>query len=601
MVKGCLEQDSIGVAVSRADRITMSPPSHDIRYEADERPPFGITVGLGLQYTVVALATVVLTPAILISIAGESEAYLNWAVFAALAVSGVATTVQAVRLGRLGAGYILVMGSTAAFLPMSVTALAQGGPALLATLIVMSSIVQFVLGAKMAVLRRVFTPTVAGTVLMLIPVSVAPLVFRKLTDVPAEAPEAAAPVTALVTLAAIVLVALRLSGAWRVWAPAIGLAAGGVTGLAFGIYDLERVAQAPWIGLPDFTAYPGLDLGFGTSFWALLPGFLIVTLVGAMDTLGDSIAIQRASWRRPRAIDFRSIQGAINADGLGNLLSGIAGTVPNTTYGSSIAIAELTGVGARSVGVCVGILFIVLAFLPKLVAVVVAMPGPVAGAYLAVIVALLFVFGVKILTNDGLDYRKSLIVGFAFWVGLAFQFDMVYPELLTGPWGELLGQGMTAGGITVVVLAGFMDLTSTRPRRLRTALAADALPQIDAFLCDFSERVHCDQRMTARLRAAAEETLHTLIGAVSQSPERELLVIARADGGSADLEFIAGGTEVNLEDQLAVLSEGVAEIPNEAEVPLRLLRHYATSVRHQQYHGTDIVTIRVEPQGPGET
>ena len=579
----------------------MPPTSHDVRYEADERPPLPLTVGLGLQYTVVALATVVLNPAILISIAGESEAYLNWAVFGALAVSGVATIVQAVRIGRLGAGYILVMGSTAAFLPMSVAALVQGGPALLATLIVMSSIVQFILAAKMAVLRRVFTPTVAGTVLMLIPVSLAPIISKKLSEVPAGTPEVAAPVTALVTLAAIVLVALRLSGAWRVWAPAIGLAAGGLTGLAFGTYDLDRVAEAPWIGLPDFAAYPGLDLGFGTTFWALLPGFLIVTLVGAMDTLGDAIAIQRASWRKPRAIDFRSIQGAINADGLGNLLSGIGGTVPNTTYGSSIAIAELTGVGARSVGICVGVLFVALAFLPKLVAVVVAMPGPVAGIYLAVIVALLFVFGVKILTNDGLDYRKSLIVGFAFWVGLAFQFDMVYPELLTGPWGELLGQGMTAGGITVIVLSGFLDLTATRPRRLRTALSADALSEIDAFLCDFAERTNCDEPMTARMRAVAEETVHTLLGEDPGIAVRELLLVARVDGPSADLEFIAGGTDVNLEDQLALLSEGVAEIPNEAEVPLRLLRHYATSVRHQQYHGTEIVTIRVEPQGPLES
>ncbi|MDE0452688.1 MAG: hypothetical protein OXI90_13105 [Gammaproteobacteria bacterium] len=578
----------------------MPPTSHDIRYQADERPPVPLTIGLGLQYAVLALATVVLTPAILISIAGESEAYLNWAVFGALAVSGIATTVQAVRIGRLGAGYILVMGSTAAFLPMSVTALVQGGPALLATLIVMSSLVQFILGAKMAVLRRVFTPTVAGTVLMLIPVSIAPIIFSKTTDVPAGAPEAAAPVTAIVTLGAIVLVALRLSGAWRVWAPAIGLAAGGLTGLAFGIYDLERVASAPWIGLPDFSGYPGLDLSFGTTFWALLPGFLIVTLVGAMDTLGDAIAIQRASWRTPRAIDFRSIQGAINADGLGNLLSGLGGTVPNTTYGASIAVAELTGVAARSVGICVGILFVAMAFLPKLVAVVVAMPGPVAGAYLAVIVALLFVFGVKILTNDGLDYRKSLIVGFAFWVGLAFQFDMVYPELLTGPWGELLGQGMTAGGITVIALSGFLDLTATRPRRLRTALSTDALSEIDAFLRDFSERVHCDERVTARLRAVAEETVHTLLGEGLQPVTRELLLVARADGPSADLEFIAGGSDMNLEDQLAMLSEGATEIPNEAEVPLRLLRHYATSVRHQQYHDTEIVTIRVEPQGRDE-
>ena len=576
----------------------MPSTSHDVRYEADERPPLPLTVGLGLQYTVVALAAVVLTPVILISIAGGGEAYLTWAVFGALMVSGVATIVQAIRIRRLGAGYILVMGSTTAFLPMSVAAITEGGPAMLATLIVMSSLVQFFLGARMAALRRVFTPTVAGTVLMLIPVSLAPIVFNKLTDVPAGTPDVAAPVTALVTLAAIVLVALRLSGAWRVWAPAIGLAAGGVAGLGFGIYDLDRVAAAPWIGLPDFTAYPGLDLSFGTTFWALLPGFLIVTLVGAMDTLGDAIAIQRASWRKPRAIDFRSIQGAINADGLGNLLSGLGGTVPNTTYGSSVAITELTGVGARSVGVCVGILFIALAFLPKIVAVIVAMPGPVAGAYVAVIVALLFVFGVKVLTNEGLDYRKSLIVGFAFWVGLAFQFDLVYPELLTGAWGELLGHGMTAGGITVIVLSGFLDLTAARPRRLRTALSTDALAEIDAFLCNFAERVQCDEPTTVRLRAVAEETVHTLLGEDPQPEARKLLLVARADGPSADLEFIAGGTDVNLEDQLAMLSEGVTQIPNEAEAPLRLLRHYASSVRHQQYHGTEIVTIRVEPQLP---
>ena len=574
----------------------MNDSSHEVRYEADDRPPLGLTIGLGAQYTVLALAGVVLTPAILISTAGGSEAYLTWAIFGALAVSGVTTIVQALRIGRIGAGYILVMGSTAAFLPMSVTAIVESGPALLATLIVMASMVQFLLGAKMAMLRRVFTPTVAGTVLMLIPVSLAPIIFDKLTEAPAGAPESAALVTGIVTLAVVVLVALRLSGAWRVWAPAIGLAAGGLTGLYFGIYDLERVANAPWIGLPDLSGYPGLDLSFDGVFWALLPGFIIVTLVGAMDTLGDAIAIQRASWRKPRAIDFRSIQGAINADGLGNLLSGIGGTVPNTTYGASIAIAELTGVASRAVGVWVGILFIALAFLPKLVAVVVALPGPVAGAYLAIIVALIFVFGVKILTNDGLDYRKSLIVGFAFWVGLAFQFDMIYPELLEGFWGNLMGHGMTAGGITVIVLSGFLDLTGRRPRRLRSTLSIDALPIIDAFLCDFAKRMRCDEPMTNRLRAVAEEAVHTLLGDGKSSRERDLLLVARADGRSADLEFIAGGADANLEEQLAMLSEGVTGLPNEAEMPLRLLRHYATSVRHQQYHDTDIVTFRVEPR-----
>ena len=267
------------------------PANHELLYEADDRPSLPLTLGLGMQNTALNLASIVLTPTILITTAGAGDAYLNWAVFAALIVSGITTFVQTVRFGRVGAGYILVMGSTAAFLAVSVSAIERGGPALLAALIIVSSFVQFILGSRMAALRRIFTPTVAGTVLMLIPVSLAPIVFGKLVDVPATAAPAAAPVTALATFAASILVALRLSGIWRLWAPAIGLAAGAISGLAFGIYDLERVAAAPWIGLPDFSGYPGLDLTFGNTFWALLPGFLIVTLVCAMDTLGDAIAI----------------------------------------------------------------------------------------------------------------------------------------------------------------------------------------------------------------------------------------------------------------------------------------------------------------------
>ena len=568
----------------------LRPVSNEtIRFEADERPPTLLALGIGAQFTALAIATVVLPPVILVSLGGASEAYLAWAVFAAVIVSGVATIVQSVRVGRIGAGYILVMGSTSAFLPVSVSALEASGPALLATLIVFSSLVQFGLGWKMAELRRIFTPTVAGTVLLLIPVSVAPIILRKMTDVPDFADPAAAPVTAGVSLLTIVFLALRFEGAPRLWALAIGLVVGCLIGHYFGIYDVQRIVDAPWIGFPDPAGWPGLDLSFGTAFWALLPGFVLVTLVGAMDTLGDSIAIQRASWRETRAIDFRAVQGAINADGLGNLLSGLGGTVPNTTYGASIAITELTGVAARRIGVMTGAMFIVLALLPKLVAAVVAIPGPVAAAYLAVLVALLAMFGVKILVSEGLDYRKSLIVGMSFWIGLACQFDMIFPEHMTGFIGELLGNGMTAGGITVILLSTLLGLTSPRPRRLRVPLSADSLSAVDAFFVRFAAGMKSGEEMAHRLRAVGEETVHSLM---DNGAERRLLVVARADGRAAELEFVASAGESNLEDQLALVD--VADMPHETAASLRLLEHYASSVRHRQYHNTDVVTVRVE-------
>ena len=45
---------------------------------------------------------------------------------------------------------------------------------------------------------------------------------------------------------------------------------------------------------------------------------------------------------------------------------------------------------------------------------------------------------------------------------------------------------------------------------------------------------------------------------------------------------------------MALLSERAADTPVEQELSLRLLRHYASSVRHQQFHDTDVVTVRVE-------
>ena len=343
---------------------------------------------------------------------------------------------------RRAPGHVLIMGTSGAFIAVCVTALTEGGPALLATLIVASSLFQFGLAARLSLLRRIITPVVSGTVIALIAVTIMPVVFRMLTDVPDGTPASAAPACATATVGVIAALALRASGAWRLWAPMIGIGVGCVVGSLFGLYDVDRVTDAAWVGLPT-NAWPGFDVQFDARFWVLLPAFVFVTLVGAIETIGDAVAIQRVSWRTPRAVDFRTVQGAVNADGLGNLLSGLAGTVPNTTYSSSIPLAELTGVGARRVGVYLGIVFLVLAFLPKVTAVLLAVPGPVVAAYVMVMLALLFIQGMKLVVQDGIDYRKALIAGLAFWIGLGFQNDMIFADQLGETWGGLLGNGMT--------------------------------------------------------------------------------------------------------------------------------------------------------------
>ena len=568
----------------------------DVRYEPDERPPAALAVGLGFQFAMLAVAGIVLTPAIVVRAAGGGDAFLSWATFAALAISGVTTVLQAVRVGRVGAGHVLLMGTSAAFIAVCVTAITEGGPGLLATLVTVSALFQFSLSARLSLLRRLLTPTVCGTVIMLIPVTLMPIMFGLLTDVPAGSAPAAAPISATATLVVTVLVTLRAAGVWRLWAPVIGIGTGCAVASAFGLYDVQRIAAAGWVGLPA-GGWPGFNLDFSIAFWSLLPAFIFVTLIGAIETIGDSVAIQRVSRRKARAIDFRVVQGAVAADGVGNLLSGLAGTVPNTTYSSSVSVTEITGVAARSVGVCIGVVFVVLAFLPKFIALILAIPGPVAGAYTVVLMATLFVLGMKVVVEDGVDYRKGVVAGVGFWIGLGFQNELIFADAL-GVFGALLGNGMTSGGLAAILMTLFLELSRPRRQRVRTPLSVDAYPAIDAFLGKFAASRGWGKAMSERLRAVGEETLLALIRKDEQDaeqPERHVHLVARSDGRAAELEFVAAAAESNIEDQMALLGERTAGEPVDLEVSLRLLRHYASSVRHQQYHDTDVVTVRVEP------
>ena len=574
----------------------MATANESVRYEPEESPPPLVALGAGFQAALVILAPVALTVVIVVRIAEESDSYLAWGVFAALLVSGATTVLQAARLGRIGAGHVLMMGTSGAFIAVCVAALVTAGPATMASLIVVSSLFQFAMAARLSLLRRIFTPVVSGTVIMLIAATVFPIIFGMLTDVPEGSSSTAAPIVTVATIVTVLVLVLRAPPRWRLWSPIIGIVVGCAVAAPFGLYDAQAILDAPWVGVP-LGAWPGFDLSPGPEFWGLLPAFIIVTLVGAIETIGDGVAIQRVSRRKPQATDFRVVQGALNADGMGNLLSGLAGTLPNTTYSSSIALAEVTGIGARRVGIVIGVIIAAVAFLPKVAAVLIAIPSPVAAAYITVLLGLLFVQGMKIVIQDGVDHRKAAVAGVAFWVGTGFQNQWIFADRLgDGFLSVLLGNGMTSGALVAIVMMLFMELTSARRRRLQVALDTESLPQLDEFLRGIAARAGWNDASTERLVLVGEETVSSLLAEDGNRPEgsgaRRLVVTARGDHAGAELEFVTGSEGENLEDRLAYMGE-MPDIEDEREISFRLLRHYASSVRHQKYHGEDIVTVSV--------
>ena len=566
-----------------------------VRYEPEERPPPLIALGAGAQAAMLIVAPVVLTVVVVVRIAEASESYLVWGVFAAMVVCGLTTVLQAARWGRFGSGHVLIMGTSGAFIAVCVAALKLAGPSTLATLVVISSLFQFLLAARLSLLRRILTPVVTGTVIMHIAATVAPVIYDSLDNVPDGTAAAAAPLIALVTLAVVMAMVLRAPPSLRLWSPVAGIAAGCAVGAPFGLYDVGAVADAAWFGVP-VRDWPGLDLTPGANFWALLPAFVVVTLVGAIETIGDGVAIQRISRRRPRATDFRVVQGALNADGMGNLLSGIGGTLPNTTYSSSVSLAEITGIGARRVGVIIGVIIFVMAFFPKFAALLIAIPEPVAATYILVLISLLFVQGMKIVIQDGVDHRKAAVAGLAFWIGVGFQNGWIFSDQLgDGFLGILLGNGMTSGAIVAVIMMVFLEFTGPRRVRLRIDMDEETLPRLADFLRRFAKNSGWTDASAERLVLVGEETLHSMASdddASEMASGRRLVVTARSVGGAAELEFVSATDEESLEDKLAYMGEN-PDISDGRDISFHLLRHLSSSVTHQKYHGVDIVSVNV--------
>ena len=247
-------------------------------------------------------------------------------------------------------------------------------------------------------------------------------------------------------------------------------------------------------------------------------------------------------------------------------------------------------------GVAIGAIFVLLAFFPKVAAVLIAIPGPVAAAYITVLIGVLFVQGMKIVIQDGVDHRKAAVVGLSFWIGVGFQNQVIFADQLGGGIvGVFLGNGMASGAIVAIVMMSFMELTSPRRRRLEVALEMAALPKIQEFLRTFASKHGWSAASMDRLASAGEETLAILLQENNDATDgemRRLTVAVRMEGHSVEMEFVTALEGQNMEDRLAYLSE-LPPVPDEREVSFRLLWHYASSVRHQKYHGVDIITVSV--------
>ena len=565
----------------------------EIQYEPDEKCPQLLSISSALQIFIPNTISLVMLAALVVRASGESEAYLSWVTFTVLTVTGASMVLQTLRLRHVGSGRLVVANFNVPFLAVSALALHVGGPGLLASLIVVSTLVQSVLTLRLASLRRIFTQTVSGIVIMLVAVSAMPFVIRRAVIPPDNEVTILFLAPGLVALAVGALIALQSTPFWRMWILPVTVAVGLAVAMPLGFYDFNSIVDASWVSLPHFS-WPGLN--FGADFWALLPVFVLVNLTAFMKVVGDLSVIYRASYRIHSAIDFRSVQGGLNVYGVGTLLSGLLGTLPVAApWSATVVYIGFTRIAAMSVGVYLGLLTIMVAFFSKLLAILVAIPSPVVSAVYIIIFGMLFVEGAKTVFSEQVDQKKATIIGVSMVLGLT---AAAFSGLFEGTASHLVGNTIVVGGVAAISMTLFSELPGLRAKKLRIDLSRSSLPAVDDFLCQFADRHNWTGEEKSRLRLVGEEVMLSLFdeendGRVEQ--KRRLVATIRPDSESAELEIVVASDDAiqgNIENRMAYLSQDQA-LEDEEELSLRILRHYASSVHHRKYYGIDIISCRV--------
>ena len=570
------------------------------RYEAHENPPVLASLGYGFQFSLLASASLLVTPVIVAQASGRGDSYLTWMVFASLIAVGLSTLVQVRRLGPVGAGAVLPMFTAAFSIPFCITAVVDGGPATLTTLVLVSGVLQIVISKWLFILRRLVTPTVGGTVMMILSITLASVVFGLL-----DAASEVEPVSAPLTAPGYVDCSGHPHFSWDRGAAPVGA------------YDWHCHRLRRRCRLRRLRGRKGITGPLGGTSQRVAPVWRWTSAYPSGPSFRPSCSSASSSPSKPtarplpsrgspgakaRAIDFRQVQGTLAGTGVSNLIAGVAGAVPTIIHPGAVAFTQVTGIASRRVGYCIGCMFIVVAFLPKVSGLLSTIPGPVMTGYLIMVTGTLFVDGARTVIQSEQNRQKVLVAGVSFWIGAAFQFGLVNLPNVGPILGTLLKSGVTTGGFAAIAMILFLEFTSHRPMRFQSQLHIEALEDLNAFIARFADRRGWDTAMKDRLSAVAEETLLTLApldlegeGEDEQRDGRRLVVLASSDGPVADLEFIGGGNDENLEDRIRQLQQHDTETPAENELSLLLLRSYASSVRHQQYQDTDVITVRVTP------
>ena len=566
-----------------------------LRYDVHERPPLLMAAGLGLQNALFVISGAIFLPIFMRGQGLIDDGEAAFLVSATLLTAGLSTVVQVLRVGPVGSGFMLFMGTSGAFYAATMDAIELAGIGFLAALALIAAPTEWLIAWLFRFLRHIFTPTVGGAIVMCVAVTVVPLAIDAWQG-GGSARAGSIEFLAIGGVTVVVMVAMIVAAPsrYRLWSPIVGLAAGCLVTLATGEWSFSQTSEAAIVGFP-IDEWRAPVFPSSAEAFAVLGAFVIATLAGTFETVGDAIAVQKVSLRNFRRIDYESVRGALNADGVGNALAGLMCTTPNTTYSSPTGMIPIVGVASRWVGLWGAALMMALAFFPVLTGFVLDLPGPAVGGIAFVAMLLLFIMGMQIVVDAGINGRSALIVSLSFWGGFAAERDLFFPGLMPEAAAPILGNAISTGSVIAVTLSALFLLIPRRRYRWRGSASRDALGEVSAFGADVSSRLALASGPANRLELCLEELFTHIVE--NGDPERTVRIEASATEDEVEV-VVTDRSDVRDVELPNVPSELLEADPDELQdLGLVLLSRMASHVSHTTISGWHYVSFVIDRRG----
>lgn len=462
-----------------------SHPVSSLADPVEEKLPLPRLVPLALQHVLVMYAGAVAVPLIIgraLKLSPEEIAFL---ISADLFACGIATLVQCIGFRGVGIKLPVMMGVTFASVgPMlSMAAAPEIGLLGIYGSVIAAGIFGILVAPFISRLLPLFPPVVTGTIIMVIGISLMrvginwaggglPMLTRM---VDGQAVQVANPnygaLDGLAISAFVLVVILALikwgKGFVANVAVLLGIIAGAILAAFLGKMHFDKVASASWFDIV-------LPLHFGIPQFHLIPiiTMCIVMVVVMIESLGMFLALGEMTGKK---IDQDKLTKGLRADGVGTLIGGLFNTFPYTSFSQNVGLVGVTGVRSRWVTVTGGVIMLILGLLPKMSALVEAVPLVVLGGAGLVMFGMVAATGARILTS--VDFKTNRYNLFVVAISVGFgMIPLVAPNFfrqLPHELHPLLESGILLSAIVAVALNFFFNgVVSADQARADASLAA---------------------------------------------------------------------------------------------------------------------------------